>query len=156
MRKVAPDLTLALAQPAPTVPGERTALRTIDGIPPAACPTEEVTVTTTPTALDHEPVIALSGHRRRRHLKQLLRTRDRLAVLATERFSHALDDASDTFALMIEVEDEIADLFPDVHAALFHRWISIDAVAGHEPGSHNTRCGLCVTRGDNRGLPAAA
>ena len=100
-------------------------------------------MTTTPTELHQEPVIALTGHRRRRHLKQLLRTRDRLAVLATERFSHGLDDASDTFALMIEVEDEIADLFPDVHAVLFPKWISSDAAAGHEVGAHNPRCGIC-------------
>ena len=113
-------------------------------------------MTTTPTELHQEPVIALTGHRRRRHLKQLLRTRDRLAVLATERFSHALDDASDTFALMIEVEDEIADLFPDVHAALFHRWISTDAAAGHEPGSHNARCRLCLAPVEDHGSRAAA
>ena len=156
MRTVSPALALVPAQRAPTVPGERTALRTTDGIPPAACPTEEVTVTTTPTALGHEPVIALSGHRRRRHLKQLLRTRDRLAVLATERFSHGLDDASDTFALMIEVEDEIADLFPDVHAALFHRWISTDSTAGHEPGGYNASCGMCLGTSREHAMTSAA
>jgi len=83
-----------------------------------------------------------------------LRTRDRLAVLATERFSHALDDGADTFTLMVEVEDEIADLFPDVHAALFHRWISADTAAGHEPVSYNPSCGICVgTSGERRRPP---
>lgn len=112
-------------------------------------------MTTTPAGTP-ENVITLSGMRRQRHLKHLLQTRDRLALLATERFSHGLDDASDTFALMIDVEDEIGDLFPDVHTALFPRWISTVAKASHEPGDYNPHCGICTGAISTPRLPRAA
>jgi len=113
-------------------------------------------MTTTTTGVRPEPEIILSGLRRRRHLKHLLDTRDRLAILATERFSHGLDDAADTFALMVDVEDEIRDLFPDVHGALFPRWISTLAKASHEPGEFNRHCGICIARDGAPQLPRAA
>lgn len=101
-------------------------------------------MTTAPTQTREEPIITLTGLRQRRHLKHLLATRDRLAVMATERHSHRLDDASETFALTIDVEDEIRDLFPDVYIALFPRWITTIAKASHEPGDHNPNCGICI------------
>jgi hypothetical protein len=67
------------------------------------------------------PSITLNGLRRRRHLKHLLSVRDQLAVPSTERYSHGLEDAAETFSLMIDIEDEIAALFPEVHTALFPR-----------------------------------
>ena len=113
-------------------------------------------MTTTSTGTREEPSVSLTGLRRRRHLKHLLQTRDRLAVLATERFSHGLDDAADTFSLMIDVEDEIGDLFPEVHAALFPRWITTVAQTSHEPGEYKRRCGICAATASTPRLPRAA
>lgn len=98
-------------------------------------------MTTTSTTV--EGAMLLEGLPRRRHLKALIEIRDQLARLATERRSHQVDDASDVFALMINVEDEIAALFPDVHAALFPRWITTVAQSSHEVGEYNGFCALC-------------
>ncbi|GGB98984.1 hypothetical protein [Cellulomonas carbonis] len=114
-----------------------------------------MTTTTNPDRIepvrDDEYAVPLTGLRRTRHLTRLLEMRDMFARLSTERYCHSLDDSGDVFTLMANVEEEIAVLYPDVHAALFPTWVSQIGEAGHEPGQYNPRCGIC--RAHPRGAP---
>jgi hypothetical protein len=92
---------------------------------------------------DEEYAVPLTGRRRRRHLDRLLQMRDMLATVSTERYCHGLPDAADAFTQMANVEDEIAVLYPDVHAHLFAEWVSNIPEAVHEPGEYNPQCGIC-------------
>lgn len=82
--------------------------------------------------------------------------RDQLAVLSTERYSHGLEDAAETFSLMVDVEQEVGLLYPEVHTALFPRWITSATEVSHEPGEYNKRCGICRADSGSASLPAAA
>lgn len=83
--------------------------------------------------------------RRDRHLTRLLANRDALAKLATEQASHGLPTAKASFAAMVRVEEEIAALYPKVHAGLFPTWVSRVSGAAHEPGGYNPACSICGT-----------
>ncbi len=99
---------------------------------------------------DEEYAVPLTGRRRRRHLDRLLQARDLLATVSTERYCHGLPDAAEAFTQMAHVEDEIAVLYPDVHAHLFPSWVSNVPEAVHEPGDYNPQCGICrATQFDN-------
>ena len=119
-----------------------------------------MTTTTNPNLVEppseDEYVVPLTGKRRARHLARLLEMRDAFAALSTERYSHALPDAADSFTLMAQVEEEIALLYPDVHAHLFPAWISQVADIGHEPGQYNAKCGICRASRPGNHLPTAA
>jgi len=93
---------------------------------------------------EEEYVVPLTGARRARHLHRLLEMRDAFAKLSTERYCHSLPDAGDVFAMMAACEEEIATLYPDVHAHLFPTWMSTVADCGHEPGQYNGKCGICL------------
>ena len=97
----------------------------------------------------------VNGLRLRRHLARLLEAHDRLALIATERLSHGLDDGNEYFALMIGIEDEVSALYPAVHAELFPTWISGVPGASHEPGGFASECGICRATPPVR-LPEAA
>ncbi len=56
---------------------------------------------------------------------------------------------------MVDVEDEIAALYPEVHATLFPRWISSVAKVTHDPGHYNQHCGICRAASTPR-IPTAA
>ena len=98
--------------------------------------------------------------RRRRHLDRLLDSRAQLAILASERHSHRLDDASQTYLLQLSVETEIQNEFPDVYEAKFPDWVRQDAEADHPTGYLSPECGICravaVSRGLNLERPTAA
>jgi hypothetical protein len=85
----------------------------------------------------------ISGLRLTRHVARLLEVRDRLALYVTERESHNLDDVHDAFMAMVAVEDELAAQAPQVHAILSVDWATGCDVIAHEPGSFNSRCGIC-------------
>jgi len=95
---------------------------------------------------EEEYVVPLTGKRRAWHLHRLLEMRDAFARLSTERYCHALPDAPEVFTMMAAVEQEIAALYPDVHAHLFPTWVSNVADCGHEPGQYNPRCGICLAQ----------
>ncbi|TFH68199.1 hypothetical protein [Cellulomonas sp. HD19AZ1] len=103
-----------------------------------------------PAASTESAAIHISGVHLTRHVARLLEVRDRLALYATERASHNLDDAHDAFMAMVAVEDEIAVQAPKVHAGLFAAWATGCDAAGHEPGAFNARCGIC--RGANASI----
>jgi hypothetical protein len=106
-----------------------------------------MTTTTSPDSLESPLefgyVVPLIGERRTRHLTRLLEMREMFARLSTERYCHGLSDATDAFNQMVNVEEEVALLYPDVHARLFPQWVSQDADTGHEPGQYNANCGIC-------------
>lgn len=119
-----------------------------------------MTTTTNPDIVEppreDEYVVPLTGKRRTRHLARLLEMRDMFARLSTERYSHGLTDAAEAFTQMANVEEEIAVLYPDVHAHLFPDWVSQVADTGHEPGQYNAKCGICrAHRPGNHLYPAA-
>ena len=90
-------------------------------------------------------VTPIDPMRRRRHLERLLDTRSALAALAAERRSHNLDDAGETFGLLLSVEAELQHEFPDVHEARFPHWVTQDAVLEHPAGTLSPDCGICRT-----------
>jgi len=105
---------------------------------------------------DEEYAVPLTGRRRRRHLDRLLAMRDMLTTVSTERYCHGLPDAADAFTQMAHVEDEIAVLYPDVHAHLFAGWVSNVPDAVHEPGEYNPQCGICQAAQPGHSLTRAA
>lgn len=103
--------------------------------------------TTRPAAPATTVATHISGLPLTRHVARLLEVRDRLALYATERESHNLDDAHDAFMAMVAVEDEIAAQAPQVHATFFAAWATAHEASAHEPGESNAQCGIC--RGAN-------
>jgi hypothetical protein len=97
---------------------------------------------------------------RRKYLDRLLDTRAQLAVLSSERYSHRLPDASDTYMLQLGVESEIQNEFPDVYEEKFPNWVRQDAELDHPAGQLHPDCGICrtiaVSRGVNIDPPEAA
>lgn len=99
--------------------------------------------TTRPAAPATNVAAHTSGLRLTRHVARLLEVRDCLALYATERASHNLDDAHDAFMAMVAVENELAAHAPQVHATLFAAWAAAHKAVAHEPGVFNARCGIC-------------
>lgn len=97
---------------------------------------------------------------RRKYLDQLLDTRAQLAVLSSERYSHRLPDASETYMLQLGVETQIQTEFPDVYQEKFPIWVRQDAELDHPAGQLHPDCGICrtiaVSRGVNIEPPEAA
>lgn len=92
--------------------------------------------------------VYFAAPRETRQLARLLQMREQLARYSTERESHGLDDSDLAFAAMISVEDEIADVAPVVHAALFPLWVNHAMGVAHAPGVFNPRCGICMATVD--------
>lgn len=119
-----------------------------------------MTTTTNPNLIepprDEEYAVSLTGRRRTRHLARLLEMRELFAKISTERYCHNLPDAADAFTQMANVEEEIAVLYPDVHAHLFPQWVSQVADTVHEPGQYNPRCGICCAHHPGSNMVAAA
>lgn len=110
------------------------------------------------TAPSREPATGPLRFVRRhdRHLIRLLGNRDALAKVSTEQTSHGLPDAAASFAAMVRVEEEIAALYPNVHARLFPQWVSQVSRSAHQPGGYNPACSLCAARDPHHTLPTAA
>lgn len=81
--------------------------------------------------------------KRRARLDTLLDVRWRLARLATERRSHNLDDAADTFQEQLLVEAAIGHEFPEVVDEKFPSWIESDAALEHDASVLHPECGIC-------------
>lgn len=93
---------------------------------------------------------AVPGHddlaeiKRRRRCENLLYTHTRVSTLAAEFRSHGLDDALELYLLQLQVEQVIADEFPDEFEALIADWAEAEARAEHHPMSTSPQCSLCV------------
>ena len=105
---------------------------------------------------EEEYDVSLTGRRRRRHLDRLLQTRDILATISNERYCHGLPDVPDAFTQMAHVEEEIAVLYPEVHAHLFAGWVGNVPDAVHEPGEYSPQCGICQAAQSDHVLTRAA
>ena len=81
--------------------------------------------------------------KRRRHLENLLYTRKRVAQLAAEHRSHGLSDATELYLLQLEVEQVLADEFPDAFEAHIGSWAEEEAAAEHHPMVTAETCSLC-------------
>lgn len=86
----------------------------------------------------------LAEVKQRRRRENLLYTRTRVATLAAEFRSHGLDDALELYLLQLEVEQVIADEFPDEFEALIADWAEKEARAEHHLMSVSPECSLCI------------
>lgn len=103
---------------------------------------------------------SLLEFKQRRRVQHLLYTRDRLMLLSAEQRAHGLDEAVELYSLQLEVEQTIADEFPDVFAAAVGQWAEDEAAAEHHPLVTSAACTLCkaiaAQRRKDQELPRAA
>lgn len=81
--------------------------------------------------------------KRRRRLENLLYTRRRIAMLAAEHRSHRLDDAVELWQLQLEVEQVLADEFPQLVDELHSSWFEEDCRYEHHPEVLVRDCSIC-------------
>ena len=81
--------------------------------------------------------------KRRRRLENLLYTRKRVSQLAAEYRSHGLDDHVELYLLQLEVEQVLADEFPDAYEHHIACWAEEEAAAEHHPMVTVETCSLC-------------
>lgn len=97
---------------------------------------------------------------RRRRLENLLYTRKRVSQLASEYRSHGLDEHVELYLLQLEVEQVLADEFPDAYDDHVGDWADEEAAAEHHPMVSAETCSLChaIARhhGGDPGTPLAA
>ena len=86
----------------------------------------------------------LAEVKRRRRRENLLYSSKRIARLAAEYRSHGLDDAIELYQLQLEVEQVIADEFPDEFWDFVVDWAEQDAEGEHYPLSGFPDCTLCT------------
>lgn len=105
-------------------------------------------------------VTSLPEVKRRRRLENLLYTRKRVSQLAAEHRSHGLDDATELYLLQLEVEQVLADDFPDAFEEHIGDWAEEEAASEHHPLVTAETCSLCEAiakhNGGDRGTPRAA
>lgn len=98
--------------------------------------------------------------KRRRRLENLLYTRKRVSRLAAEYRSHGLDDHIDLYILQLEVEQVLADEFPEAFEEAIGSWAEEEAAAEHHPLVTAQTCSLCqaitADRGRGSDTPLAA
>jgi hypothetical protein len=109
---------------------------------------------------DPKATSAADELQRRRRRDSLLNLRRSLAVLATERRAHQLDDAWETFDQQLAVEAVIAQDFPRVYRQQLADWATLDNLLDHDPARLSPDCGICRAIADRSGInvepPAAA
>ena len=88
-------------------------------------------------------VTDLAEVKRRRRLETLLYTRKRVAQLSAEHRSHGLENAVELYLLQLEVEQVIADEFPEDFEAHIGSWAEEEAAAEHHPLVTAESCSLC-------------
>lgn len=71
--------------------------------------------------------------KRRRRLENLLYTRKRVSQLAAGYRSHGLDEHVELYLLQLEVEQVLADEFPDAYEDHVGLWADEEAAAEHHP-----------------------
>ena len=98
--------------------------------------------------------------KRRRRLENLLYTRKRVAQLVAEYRSHGLDEHIEFFLLQLEVEQVLADEFPDSYENHVGDWVDEEIATEHHPMVTATTCSLChaiaLHNGGGSGSPLAA
>lgn len=98
--------------------------------------------------------------KRRRRLENLLYTRKRVSQLAAEYRSHGLDEHVELYLLQLEVEQVLADEFPDAFGTHIGLWADEEAAAEHHPMVTAETCSLCHAiakhRNGDPGTPLAA
>lgn len=98
--------------------------------------------------------------KRRRRLENLLYTRKRVSYLAAEYRSHGLDEHIELHLLQLEVEQVLADEFPEAYENCVGDWADQEAAAEHHPMVTSATCSLChaiaVHNGEDSGAPLAA
>ena len=98
--------------------------------------------------------------KRRRRLESLLYTRKRVAQLVTEYRSHGLDEDIELFLLQLEVEQVLADEFPDAYENHVGDWVDDEIAVEHHPMVTAATCSLChaiaLHNGGGSGSPLAA
>lgn len=98
--------------------------------------------------------------KRRRRLENLLYTRKRVSQLAAEYRSHGLDDHIELYLLQLEVEQVLADDFPEAFEERIGDWAEEEVAAEHHPQVTAQTCSLCQAiskhdRGDSAAPRAA-
>ena len=88
-------------------------------------------------------VVDLPEVKRRRRLENLLHTRKRVAVLSAEHRSHRLDDHLELYLLELEIEQVLADEFPEEFDEHVGSWAEVEASAEHHPLTTSPDCSLC-------------
>ena len=81
--------------------------------------------------------------RHRRRLENLLYTRKRVSHLAAEYRSHGLDDHIDLYLLQLEIEQVLADEFPEAFEERIGDWADEEAASEHHPMVTAETCSLC-------------
>ncbi len=98
--------------------------------------------------------------KRRRRLENLLYTGKRVSQLATEYRSHGLEEHIELYLLQLEVEQVLADEFPDAFEEHIGSWAEDEAAAEHRPLVTAETCSLChaisAHRADGAEAPLAA
>ena len=97
-------------------------------------------------------VADLDARRRRQRLEYLLDLRLRLAVLSSERSSHGLEDAIETWGQQMGVERTIRAEFPDVYAEYFPKWAQYDVELEHDGRVLTRECGICQSVARHAGI----
>lgn len=93
--------------------------------------------------LSDRRVMDLPEIKRRRRLENLLYTRKRVSQLAAECRSHGLDDHIELYLLQLEVEQVLADEFPDAYQKRIGLWAEEEVAAEHHPRLTAENCTLC-------------
>ncbi|SEB48490.1 hypothetical protein SAMN04489844_0250 [Nocardioides exalbidus] len=98
--------------------------------------------------------------KRRRRLENLLYTRKPVAHLVAEYRSHGLDEHIELYFLQLEVEQVLADEFPDAYEDHVGDWDDEEVGAEHHPMVTAATCSLChaiaLHNGGDSGSPLAA
>ncbi|WP_028652716.1 hypothetical protein [Nocardioides halotolerans] len=90
-------------------------------------------------------VISLADYKDRRRLERLTSVREHLATTAAAQRSHGLEEAAETFELLLSVESIISQEFPLPYEHLLTDWAVQDSVAEHPVGEWMPDCTLCRT-----------
>ena len=88
-------------------------------------------------------VIELDEARLRRRRDRLIAIRRVLAETAAQQRSHGLDEAEETYALQLAVEDSIHSEFPQTYWESFAGWVEAEARAEHPAGVLMPECAIC-------------
>lgn len=101
----------------------------------------------------------LPESKQRRRLENLLHTRRQVSHLAAEYRSHGLEDHIDLYLLQLEIEQVLADDFPQAFQERIGDWADEEAASEHHPMVTAETCRLCqaiALHENGAGAPFAA
>lgn len=93
--------------------------------------------------------------KRRRRLENLLCTARRVAHLAAEYRSHGLDEQFQLYLLQLQVEQVLADEFPDEYEEHIGEWVEEELASEHHPMVTAETCSLCQAISAHKGGTAS-